>query len=131
MKLTPPASSNPGSQADASDVYELQRRLSEASEALTSMADDVGHARQIREFSSDQRKRILAVAAASLIKAGASSAAANTEAMAGEPYKAALKQLANEFEAAEIVLARWESTKIKWECCRSLLAMNRESVKQL
>ncbi len=119
------------STADWSDTVELQRRLSETVEAMAAMADEVGMAKQIREFNSDQRKRVLAVAAMPLIKAGQSATAADTEGRASEPYQAAMKQLAKELIAAEQTIARYEVLKLTWETARSLLSLTKETMRQL
>lgn len=113
----------PVNTADHSDVVELQKRLMQAADKLSSMAGSVAQARQVREYDNDRRKRCLAVAALPLLTAGASSAAADTEARASEPYASAMKQLGAELAAAEKAIAEWEAQKIMWESARSLLAM--------
>lgn len=118
-------------QADFSDVAALQKRLMQAADKLSTMAASVAQARQVREYDSDRRRRCLAVAALPLLTAGASSAAADTEARASEPYAAAMKQLGAELAAAEKVIAEWEAVKIQWESARSLLAMQRDLSRNL
>lgn len=117
--------------ADYSETMALQRRLTHAADTLSANADSVALARQVREYDSDRRRRCLAIAAAPLIAAGASSAAADTEARASEVYAKAMKQLAEQLLAAEKTLALWEATKIQVEVARSLLAMQRDSMRNL
>lgn len=117
--------------ADFSESLAIQRRLVEGSDQLIAMADEVAVARQVREHDGDRRRRCLAIAAVSLLKAGASSAAADTEARASDAYGQALKQLAKELIAAEKAIALWDATRIQVECARSLLAMQRDSMKTL
>jgi hypothetical protein len=120
---------NPASTlSDWSDIAELQERLVESVTDMEAMTNDVGMARQVREFNSDQRKRVLAVVAFPLVKAGQSSAAADTEARASEQYKAAMKQLSNELTAAEQTIAKYECLNKKWESARSLLSMKKAQV---
>lgn len=117
--------------ADFSETAELQQRLTGAADALSAMTGDVAIARHVREFDSDRRRRALAIAAAPLLKAGLSSAAADTEARASEVYAAAMKQLGKEFLAAETALAEWEARKIQFECARSLLSMTKATFQNL
>ena len=117
--------------SDWTEVASLQQRLAETVERINAMAGDVGMAKQIREFSGDLRKRCLAIAATPFLKAGSSAAAADTEARSSEPYGAALKQLAKELTQAETTIAEFEALKLQWESCRSLLSMQRETMKSL
>jgi len=124
---TPPTASS----ADWGDVAELQQRLAESADRIAAMAGEVGLARQIKDFNSDQRKRVLAIAALPLLKAGESAAAAEMEARASAPYGAALKQLADDLAAAEQTIAKWDAEKVAWESARSLLSMVKSQVSQL
>lgn len=117
--------------ADFSDVAALQKRLMQSADKLSSMAGSVAQARQVREYDGDRRKRCLAVAALPLLTAGASSAAADTEARASEPYAASMKQLGVELVAAEKVIAEWDATRIQVECARSLLSMVKSQMSNL
>lgn len=95
------------------------------------MAQYVASARHIREYDGDRRKRVLAIAAMPFLKAGLSSAAADTEARASQGYADSMKILGNEFVAAEKALAEWDAIKIQVEVARSLLAMMRDSMRNL
>lgn len=118
-------------QADFSDCLALQKKLVQAADKLSVMAGDVAKAKHVREFHSDRAKRCLAIAALPFLKAGLSSAAADTEARGGDAYGESMKQLGKEYVAAEAVLASWEATKIQVETSRSLLAMQRDLSRNL
>lgn len=117
--------------SDFSESFELQRRLSEHADALTAMADDMGLAKQVREFSGDRRKTALARAMAAPLAGGDSVAKAEAEGRASELYNKELKQLANEMTTAEQVIARWEALRIQWESARSLISMQKSQMNQL
>lgn len=121
----------PDNKADYGDCVALQKKLENAADHLSEMAQAVALARHVREYDSDRRRRCLAIAAAPLLKAGLSSAAADTEARASEVYAQAMKQLGTEFVAAEKTLAEWDATRIQVEVARSLLAMQRDTMKNL
>lgn len=111
--------------ADYSECAALQKRLMESVSKLEILAPQVASARHIREYDGDRKKRILAISAMPFLKAGLSSAAADTEARASETYGAAMKQLGNEFVNAEKVLAEWDVVRIQVDVARSLLSMQR------
>jgi hypothetical protein len=117
--------------ADFSDGQTLQDRLTLAADKLSSMTGDVAVARQVVNFDSDRRKRALAIAAAPLLAAGNTNAGADTEARASGVYAAAMKQLGEQYAAAEKVLAEWEATKIQFECARSLLSAQKAAMQSL
>lgn len=121
----------PSDVADWSSVEELQRKMVASVKAMEQMASSIGAARQVIEYNGDQRKRCLAIVALPLIKAGASSAASETESRASEQYGAALKQLAKELAMAETVRAEYENLKLQWETARSLLSLQKESIRNL
>lgn len=121
----------PQAAADHSDIAALQQKLLEHSDALSAMANDLGMAKTVREFSGDFRKRCLAIAALPLLKAGASAAAAEMEARGEAQYGAALKQLEKDLANAETVIAQHEARRIAWESCRSILSAHKETIRQL
>lgn len=116
---------------DFSDCLELQRQLQLAVTALVKMTSVVAAARHVREYDTDRRKRILAIAAMPFLKAGLSSAAADTEARASQQYADAMKVLGNELVVAEKALAEWDATKIKIEVARSLLSLSKATISNL
>jgi len=124
-------SPTPASISDWSDVAGLQQRMVESIEAMQALADEVGTARTILEFSSDRRKRALARACAAALAGGESVAKAESQARADEAYGKELAVLQREHEAAEQTIAKWDVLKITWSGAQSLLAMQRESVKHL
>ena len=117
--------------ADWSDVAELQRKLIETVEAINGMANDVGLARHVCEYDSDRRKRALARAMSPALAGGDSAAKAEAEARASETYAKELNQLAKEHASAEQVITNWEAAKLRWETARSLLSLQKESMRQL
>lgn len=121
----------PDSKADYSDCAALQKQLEQAVNRLTMMTGAVAQARHVREYDSDRRKRVLAVAAMPLLKAGASSAAADTEARASGVYQSAMTQLGKEFVTAEKVLGEWDAVKIQIEVARSLLSLVKSQMTNL
>lgn len=117
--------------ADYSETIAIQRQLSDCVNKLNVMAARVAMARHITTYDSDRRKRALAIAAMPLLKAGASSAAADTEARASGPYEAAMIQLGKEFVAAEKALAEWDALRIQVDVLRSLLSLQKSQMANL
>lgn len=117
--------------ADYSETLAIQRQLSDCVNKLNAMAGRVALARHVREYDSDRRRRCLAIAALPLLKAGLSSAAADTEARASAPYGESMKQLGVELVAAEKTLAEWDAIRIQIEVARSLLSMQKASMTNL
>lgn len=117
--------------ADYSETIAIQRQLSDCVNKLNAMAGRVALARHVREYDGDRRKRCLAIAALPLLKAGQSSAAADTEARASSPYGESMKQLGIELVAAEKTLAEWDAIRIQIEVARSLLSMQKASMTNL
>jgi hypothetical protein len=121
----------PADVADWSDCESCQQRMIEAVTDLAALAPEAGLARQILEFSSDRRKQALARAMAAPLAGGESSAKAEMQARNDPAYAAELNQLGKQHTAAEQTMTRWEALKVKWECARSLLSMQKESVRRL
>lgn len=122
---------NPGDVADWSSVAGLRAKMIEAVETLQQMADEVGKAAHVREYDGDRRKRALARAMAPALAGGDSAAKAEAEARASDTYAKELETLAKEHKAAEQVMSEWTAKKLVWESCRSLLSMQKETVKHL
>ena len=120
---------SPPHAADWSDVAELQKRMADTVREMDSLADEVGLARQVREFSSDQRKRALARAMQAALAGGESAAKAEAEARGSDTYGKELEILSRQLTAAEQIIAKWDVLKITWESVRSMLAMQREATK--
>lgn len=124
----PPKTQSP---ADFSDCLALQKQLQTAVNALNGMTAQVASARHVREYDSDRRKRVLAIAAMPFLKAGESYSASETEARASQSYADAMKQLGNELVAAEKVLADWDAKRIQIEIARSLLSLSKATMTNL
>jgi len=112
--------------ADSQEVFQLEKRLQETADQLAALVPDMGKAKQVIEFISDQRKRALAKSMSQWLDSGESAAAAEAKGRSSFVYGEELAELATQLKAAETTKARWEATKCQWESCRSLLAMQRE-----
>lgn len=106
---------------DYHDLSSLTEQLVAASDELSRMSDEVAKARTIREFSSDRRKRSLAVSTREFLDKE-SAAAAEVKGRASVLYGEALEQQQNELYEAERTVAKYEATRIKWESLRSALS---------
>lgn len=131
MNLSDIIPQSPGAVADWSSVTALQQRMAQTVTALAALADDVGMARHIQNYDSDRRKKALARAMAAALAGGDSVAKAEAEARSSPIYAKELEQLGKENANAEQVCAEWDALKIVWESCRSLLSLQRETVKHL
>lgn len=125
------ATSPPPSVSDWSDVAMLQKKMADTCDTINQMAGDVGLARHVLEYDSDRRKRALARAMVPALAGGDSAAKAEAEARASEPYTKELNQLAKDHQNAEQVITAWEASKLQWETARSLLSMQKESIRHL
>lgn len=111
---------------DSSEVYSLEKRLSETSDAMVKMIGAIGKARQITEFSGDMRKRALAKAVTPFLDQGESAAAADAKGRGSFNYGEELKELKAQLIEAETVKAEWEALRIRFEATRSLLSAQKE-----
>ena len=116
---------------DQSEIEKIERRLKDTINKLHQLAPAVGAARQIREFVSDQRKNILAAEAYKHIQNGESVAAAEYRARTSPVYLEKFAELQKNLSEANRVIAEWEASMCEFEACRSLLAMNRETLRTL
>lgn len=112
---------------DFNDLSELSRQLLETSEELAGMAEGVAKAKTIREFSSDQRKRALAISTREHID-HESAAAADIKGRASPLYGEQLEQLKEDLNEAEQCLAKYETIRIRWESLRSAISTWRQVV---
>lgn len=126
---TTPSAQTPSDLADWSDVEALQRKMAGMAEEMAVLAPDVGRAKHVLEYDSDRRKQALARAMRAPLAGGDSAAKAEAEGRASEVYAKELSQLGLEHKMSEEILMSWEAAKIGWETCRSLLAMQRETVR--
>lgn len=121
----------PSTVADWSTVEELQRKMIESVKAMEHKAADVGLARHVLEYDSTRRKQALARAMAAPLSGGESAAKAEATAAASEVYAAEIRQLSKEHTAAEQAMADFEVLKVSWETARSLLSMQKESIRHM
>jgi len=117
--------------SDWTDVADLQRRLSEAVDGLNQMASDVGMAKHILEYDSDRKKQALSRAMMPPLAGGESAAKAEAQARSSELYGKELDVLGKEHAQACQVVNEFECLKLQWETARSLLSMQRETIKNL
>jgi|SRR4026207_9408 len=115
----------PANPADYTDTASVERRMITASEELSEMALALALARQVREYDSDRRKTALSKAVVPFLTQGESAAAAEHKARASAHYGQAMAILAEQSKSAEEVIAKYEAAKIKFECGRSLLSMQK------
>jgi hypothetical protein len=126
-----PKQPTPASAADWSDAAGLQAKMIACIDELSAMSSNVGIAKHIAEYDSDQRKRALARAMVASLAGGSSAAKAEQEARASEVYAKELAVLAKQHQAAMQQIEEYTVKKLEWETARSLLSMLKETVRQL
>jgi hypothetical protein len=114
---------------DAVEMFTLEQRMTDAVKDISKRTDAVAMARQIKEFSSDQRKGLLARYASPLIRAGESATAAELHARADAAYQRELDELAAQYVKAEKHIAGFDAAHCQYEAARSALSLARELVK--
>jgi len=117
--------------ADYSETEQIAKRMKASTRKLHELATQVGTARQIREFSGDQRKAALAIEVVKALKEGESATAAEHIGRASQAYGQRLEVLAKQYEAAESTIAQWQAEMASFEAARSLLSFSKESLRQL
>jgi hypothetical protein len=113
---------------DDDEIKNIEKKMQECIAELRKAAPHVGAARQIKEFSGDQRKNALAAEQIKYIQRGESVAAAENLARSNPVYLEKLKQLEKDFANACATIAQWEATFARFEGCRSMLAMARQTL---
>jgi len=116
---------------DDSVIAQIEKRLKSATGRLHQLAAAVGHAKQVREFAGDRKKNLLAKYVVRALKAGETSTAAETIGRADPSYQSDLEALASDSEQAETVIAQWSAEMASFEAARSLLSMQKESLRLL
>ncbi len=116
---------------DNHDISEVEQRLRSCSKRLHVLAPQVGAAKQIRQYDTDRRKNLLAKYVVKSLKAGESATAAEAHGRADPSYQMELESLSKQYEGAEKCIAEWDSEMCSFDAARSLLAMNRESMRIL
>jgi hypothetical protein len=116
---------------DDKEIRDIQEKMQECIKTMRTLAPMVGAARQVKEFSSDQRKNALAAEQVRFIQRGESVAASETLARSSPVYVTQFKDLERSYADACATIAEWEATFARFEACRSMLAMSRETLRTL
>jgi hypothetical protein len=109
-------------------IRDIEEKMAECIKTMRGMTALVGAARQVKEFSSDQRKNALAAEQIKYITRGESVAASETLARSNPAYIERFKGLEKSYADACGTIAEWEATFARYEACRSMLAMARETL---
>ncbi len=117
-------------ESDHTQSLEVAARLRHATKRLQDMADDVGKAKQVREFSSENRKNLLARYIAS-VPANLPVSKAENMARSNASFIEEMQALEEQHLAAEQTLAHWAAEQCSFEACRSLLSFSREALRNL
>ena len=118
--------------SDYSDTLALQKRFMEAQKKCQDLKASYAMARTVKSYDSDRRKKLLSDCVVQAFKDGAeSSSEAEHRARASTAYTIGLIKLQGELKAAEEIICAVEVEDKAWETCRSLLAMQRESLKNM
>lgn len=114
---------------DIEEIKEIQEKMAECVKTLNRLAPLVGMARQVKEFSSDQRKNALAAEQIKFIQRGESVAAAENLARSSPAYLERFKSLGKDYAEACGTIAEWEAAFARLEAARSIHAMLKETLK--
>jgi hypothetical protein len=119
--------------SDYQDLAYLSQQLMMVTHKLLENAQAVGTARQIREFSSDRRKRALALAVKDVLNLSPdmSATAAENAARAQPGYAETLKKLRDELRMAEISIAENDAFRAQHDSLRSLLSFQKTLTQNL
>lgn len=117
--------------ADYSETEQIARRMKGSTRKLHELASQVGAARQIREFNSDQRKIALSIEVVKALKEGESATAAEHIGRASPAYTQKMAVLAQQYEASESTIAQWQAEQASFEAARSLLSFSKETMRNL
>lgn len=116
---------------DQSEIGQIEQRLKSSTKRLHLLAAQVGHAKQIREFTGDRKKNLLAKYVVRALKAGESATAAETIGRSDLTFQSELEAIARDLEASETTIAEWTAEQASFEAARSLLSMQKETLKTL
>jgi|SRR5215471_4369820 len=117
--------------SDNGEIFQIEKRMKTSTSILIKLAAQVGAAKQVREYDSDRRKNLLAKHMVPYLKAGHSAAASETMARADARYETEFEAMAGQRETADICIATWEAEHAKLDALRSLLSMQKETMKTL
>jgi hypothetical protein len=113
---------------DDKEIRDIEERMQDCIKQMRRLTPLVGAARQVKEFSSDQRKNALASEQIKFITRGESVAASDTLARSSPAYLERFKSLEISYANACGTIAEWEAIFARYEACRSMLAMARETL---
>lgn len=113
---------------DDDEIRDIEKKMTECIGRMRTLAPMVGAARQVKEFSGDQRKVALAEIQVPYIQRGESATAAETLARANPLYIQNLRTLEKSYADACATIAEWEAVFARFEACRSMLAMARQTL---
>lgn len=113
-----------GQSLDAHDVERIISQLEQSRDELAGMVEEVGRAKQIKEWDAERRRAALSKQVSPLL-ANTGVSAAEHIARASTEYVNAMRLLQTDLFMAEKTLARYEAVKCKWESARSILSMQR------
>lgn len=117
--------------ADHSDSQRIAERMKDSTRKLHELAAQVGRAKQIREYDSDRRKSILSIEVVKALKDGESATAAEHIGRASQAYQTKLTALAEQYEEAEIIIAKWVAEQASFDAARSLLSFSKATMSEL
>lgn len=112
---------------DDEEIRKIEAKMQECIASLRRLAPLVGAARQIKEFSSDQRKNALAAEQVRFYK-GETVSATEILARTSPVYLEKFKALEKQYADACATIAEWEAIFARFEACRSMLAMSRATL---
>lgn len=110
------------------EIKHIEKKMTDCIAAMRVMSPAVGAARQVKEFSSDQRKNALAVEQVRFIQRGESVTASENLARSSPVYLERFKQLEKDYSNACATICEWEAVFARFEACRSMLAMARTTL---
>ena len=113
---------------DDEEIKDIEKKMQDCITRMRSLTVQVGKARQVKEFSSDQRKNALAEIQMTYIHRGESVASSETSARANPLYLEKLRNLETSYAEACATIADWEAVFARFEACRSMLAMARSTL---
>jgi hypothetical protein len=113
---------------DDQEIKGIEEKMQDCIAQMRRMAPLVGAARQVKEFSPDQRKNALAAEQVRFIQRGESVAAAENLARSSPVYLEKFKSLEKMYADACGTIAEWEAIFARFEACRSMLSMARATL---
>lgn len=115
--------------ADNDEISRVKRRLEVARNTLHRLAPAVGAAKQVRQYDSDRRKNLVAKYALPALKDGKSVSFAEMDGRANPAFQAEFEALSAQHGAAERTIAEYEAAYATFEAARSLLSMEKETLR--